>query len=256
VAELVDAQVSEACCSNTVEVRFFSSAPYLKRDAPSKHPFFFAFYAALRETFSLRTEFIQAITANQAAFGLDLGRVQVERLADYYDLIQQHNPVLHLVGPSTAEEFAVRHILESLTLLKHLPQSSKFADVGTGAGLPSIPCLLIRGDLNAALVESKEKKASFLNEAVGVLNIDRRAVVVNRQYAETDLSGCSFVTCRALDKFNDRLPHLLKWSRTVTRLFYGGPGLRDALHKHGARFTEELMPLSEQRYLFFIEAGR
>jgi len=204
----------------------------------------------------LRTDFIQALTDDQAAFGLELTHEQIERLGDYYELVQEHNPLLHLVGPSSAAEFATRHILESLTLLKHLPDNAKFADVGTGAGLPSIPCLLVRDDLSAALIESKEKKAAFLNEAVGRLNIDQRAVVWNRQYAETDLAGCSFVTCRALDKFNDRLPHLLKWSSKIARLFYGGPGLRDALEKHGARFTEELMPLSEQRYLFFIEAGR
>ena len=32
----------------------------------------------------------------------------------FYDLIQEHNPILHLVGPMSAEEFAIRHVLESL----------------------------------------------------------------------------------------------------------------------------------------------
>jgi len=143
----------------------------------------------LRETLFLRTEFIQAITAHQTAFGLDLNSVQIGRLADYYDLIQEHNPLLHLVGPSTPEDFAVRHILESLTLLAHLPQNAKLADVGTGAGLPSIPCLLVRDDLSAALIESKEKKTAFLNEAVSRLGLSSRVVTANKQYAEFDPAG-------------------------------------------------------------------
>ena len=63
-------------------------------------------------------------------------------LADYYELVQANNPLLHLVAPSSPEEFAVRHVLESLALLKFLPERAKFADVGAGAGLPSIPCLI------------------------------------------------------------------------------------------------------------------
>ncbi len=42
VAELVDAQVSEACGSNPVEVRFLSSAPqvFIQRATPSQVAFF------------------------------------------------------------------------------------------------------------------------------------------------------------------------------------------------------------------------
>ena len=95
---------------------------------------------------------------------MELSASSVERLADYYELVQEHNPLLHLVAPCPPEEFAVRHILESLTLLEYLPTGAKFADVGAGAGLPSIPCLLVRDDLRSVLIESKEKKARFLED--------------------------------------------------------------------------------------------
>jgi 16S rRNA (guanine527-N7)-methyltransferase len=125
----------------------------------------------------VREEFIQALKTHQIAFGLDLSDLATERLANYYDLVIEHNPLLHLVGPCSPEEFAIRHILESLTLLEHLPKKAKFADVGAGAGLPSIPCLLVREDLKAVLIESKEKKTKFLDLAVETLNISDRAKV-------------------------------------------------------------------------------
>ncbi len=198
----------------------------------------------------MRQQFISAITQHQSAFGIELSVEKIESLADFYDLIQQHNAILHLVGPCTPEEFAIRHILESLTLLEHLPTGAKFADVGAGAGLPSIPCLLVRDDLRAMLIESKEKKTKFLDLAVEKLGIANRANVVNKQFQEVDPANCEFVTCRALDKFTEKLPGLLKWKKRRQLLLFGGPNLREALKKQHTFFTEKLMPMSEQRFLF------
>jgi 16S rRNA (guanine527-N7)-methyltransferase len=168
-------------------------------------------------------------------------------------LVQEHNPLLHLVGPCSPEEFATRHILESVTLLEHLPKNARFADVGAGAGLPSIPCLIARPDLTAELIESKEKKAKYLESAIAQLELDKRAEVVNKQFEEVKLEDVSHVTCRALDKFVEKLPRLLKWSGKRKLLFFGGNSLGDALAKYGVKYEKRLMPLSEKRYLFIVK---
>lgn len=198
----------------------------------------------------MRKEFINAINTHRSAFGLELPDTAIERLADYYELVQEHNPLLHLVAPCSPEEFATRHILESLTMLKFLPANTKFADVGTGAGLPSIPCLLVREDLRAMLIESKEKKAKFLEEAVQHLELSGRVRVAAKQFQEVDPADCQVVTCRALDKFVEKLPRLLKWSMRRRLLLFGGENLKTALQKGRVEFAQELMPLSEQRFLF------
>ncbi len=200
----------------------------------------------------MRNEFIDAIKSHQAAFGLKLSDGSIERLSDYYELVQEHNPILHLVGPSSPEDFAIRHILESLTLLEHLPKSANFADVGTGAGLPSIPCLLVRDDLRGLLIESKEKKTKFLELATDSLKLKTRVRILTRQFQEGDPAECKFITCRALDKFTEKLPRLLKWSMRRKLLLFGGPNLRDALETQKIRFDEKLMPFSDQRFLFVI----
>ena len=201
----------------------------------------------------MRKDFIAAIKTHQAAFGLQLSEETIQRLADYYDLVIEHNPLLHLVGPCSPEEFAIRHILESLTLLEHLPANAKLADVGAGAGLPSIPCLLVREDLKAHLIESKEKKANFLKLALERLGLSQRADLSARQFQEVDPIGCEFVTCRALDKFTEKLPHLLKWAQRRSILFFGGGKLKDALDAQKALSGQKLLPLSEQRFLFFTD---
>jgi len=203
----------------------------------------------------MRDQLIAATNANRAAFGIDLSEVATERLADYFELVLESNSLLHLVGPSSPEEFATRHILESLTLLEHFPKNARLADIGAGAGLPSIPCLLVRDDLRATLIESKVKKGEFLQLAAERLGIDKRVTIINRQFTETQPGDATFVTCRALDKFSANLPSLIRWSGRRSLLFFGGENLREGLQAAGLRFVQKLMPLSERRFLFIVAEG-
>ena len=206
----------------------------------------------MRHTAKMQDEFKKALKSHQPVFGIELTEANISALVDYYALINEYNAILHLVAPMSAEEFAIRHILESLTLLKYLPPKTRFADVGTGAGLPSIPCLLVRDDLKAVLIESKEKKVNFLKTAVKTLGLSSRVQVVNRQFEEIDPGNCEYVTCRALDKFTEKLPRLLKWSMRRGLLLFGGNNLKEALKNQKVKFDVKLMPSSEQRFLFIL----
>jgi 16S rRNA (guanine527-N7)-methyltransferase len=196
----------------------------------------------------------QALQTHQASFSIDLESKSIDMLAAYYAIIEEHNPILHLVAPCSAEEFAVRHILESLTLLKHLPAGAIIADVGSGAGLPAIPCLIVRQDLRGRLIDSKEKKARFLNEAVERLGLAERTVVMNKQFIETHAADATHVTCRALDKFTELLPRLVRWAKNRPLLLFGGLGIGEALSSNKITLEAELMPLSERRYLYIVNA--
>lgn len=201
----------------------------------------------------MKNAFIEALKENQTLFELNLKDDTIQRLAAYYEIVQTHNALLHLVAPCLPETFATRHVLESLALLEYLPKGARLADVGTGAGLPAIPCLLAREDFSAVLIESKAKKADFLKRAVTELNLEGRAEIINRQFEELPPPAASFVTSRALDKFTQKLPRLLKWSEKTSKLFYGGKSLREELEKNNVGFREKLLPLSEQRFLFIIK---
>jgi 16S rRNA G527 N7-methylase RsmG len=116
--------------------------------------------------------------------------------------------------------------------------------------------LLVRDDLSAILIESKEKKARYLEEATKRLEIDDRVSIVNTQFEEARDLKFSFVACRALDKFTEKLPRLVKWAKGKPMLLFGGKSLGEALTRHKLKFTERLMPMSEQRYLFAVAGAR
>jgi 16S rRNA (guanine527-N7)-methyltransferase len=188
-----------------------------------------------------------ALQSNEAAFDLKLSDKTVAQLGEYYSLLTRWNDRLHLVAPCAPEEFAVRHVLESLVLLRHLPQNARVADVGSGGGLPIIPCLIARPDLEATLIESSPKKAIFLREASKQL----KATIIARAFADVPAPAVSFVTCRALDQFMQKLPALIEWAPAdSTLLLFGGEILGEQLNRLGVDFEPLLIPQSEKRYLF------
>lgn len=181
------------------------------------------------------------------SFDLDLPAETVMRLGEYYSLLTRWNDRLHLVAPCTPEEFAVRHVLESLMLLQHLPPNARVADIGSGGGLPIIPCLIARPDLQATLIESSQKKAVFLREATR----QSQAMIIAQPFEQVDPPTVDFVTCRALDQFIQKLPTLIDWApKGSALLLFGGETLREELMKANVNFEAFLIPQSEKRYLF------
>jgi 16S rRNA (guanine(527)-N(7))-methyltransferase RsmG len=192
-----------------------------------------------------------ALQSNEAAFDLQLSQETVTQLGEYYSLLTRWNDRLHLVAPCSSQEFAVRHVLESLLLLKHLPLNATVADVGSGGGLPILPCLIARPDLEATLIESSQKKVVFLREALNRLGL--RANIIAQPFEDAPAPPVSFVTCRALDQFTRKLPALIDWApRGSTLLLFGGDGMGEEFRKIGVRFEQFLIPQSEKRYLFVI----
>lgn len=197
--------------------------------------------------------FEQSLVSNMGSFDVDLSAETIARLGEYYSLLTRWNERLHLVAPCSPGEFATRHVLESLMLLQHLPQNAKIADIGSGAGLPIIPCLLARADLSATLIESSQKKSVFLREALNQLR--RPSTIIPKPFEQVDPPHISFVTCRALDQFMNKVALLIKWAPAgTTLLLYGGKKLREQLHKADAKFEESLIPLSEKRFLFSVQS--
>jgi 16S rRNA (guanine527-N7)-methyltransferase len=200
--------------------------------------------------------FSQASRDRAKDFSVELSSDDVDRLANYYELVLKWNPRLHLVGPCSPEEFATRHVLESLVLLKHLSPAAVITDIGSGAGLPIIPCLIVRADLRATLIESSQKKSVFLKEALKRLPYPGAHRVLATRFEETPTFETDFVTCRALERFQQLLPKLVEWAPAAsTLLLFAGPALRQKIEALLPSATADLIPGSEQRFLMIAQRG-
>ncbi len=206
------------------------------------------------ETLSHANEFRRALQTHAPLYGVRLNEEAATRLCEYYAEVNRWNARLHLVAPCAPAEFATRHILESLLALEYLPEKARVADVGSGAGLPIIPCLIVRHDLRATLIESSTKKSVFLREALRRLMPTSEASVINRRFETAASPEVDVVTCRALERFTEKFRELANWSpRDATLLLFGGPSLRDSIEAENLRFSIVQIPQSERRYLFIIK---
>lgn len=193
--------------------------------------------------------FEQSLRSKSSLFGVALSPEAMVGLTAYYSLLTRWNNRLHLVAPCSPEEFATRHVLESLMLLKHLPPNATIADIGSGAGLPIIPCLIARPDLKATLIESSQRKSVFIREALNT--VARTASIIARPFEELKPPDVSFVTCRALDQFIEKVPAIIQWApRGSSLLLFGGETLRQELSKTKLRTRQFQVPLSDRRFLF------
>ena len=211
-----------------------------------------------------RADFSKAIETNAPDFGVELSDDRIARLADYYELLTKWNERLHLVAPCSPEEFAIRHVLESLVLLPHLSQEATVVDVGSGGGLPIIPCLLTRADVHASLIESSTRKTVFLREALRLIESPERTQVINGRFEDVELPRSDFLTCRALDRFSELLPVLIQRAGPKkTLLLFAGEALVEQIQSLIPSAKIELIPHSDKRFLIiasqvepFLEAPR
>lgn len=186
-------------------------------------------------------------------YSVALPKSVLDNLTLYYDLLERWNPRLHLVAFQSPGEFATRHVLESLMLLHYLPPNARVADVGSGGGLPILPCLLARPDLRASLIEASPRKAVFLRTALRETASQPQGTVVAARFEAIPTPPADFITCRALERFQEMLPRLIGWSpRPSTLLLFGGPTLGNAMRDLGLRFENVLLPQSERRFLYVV----
>ncbi len=134
-----------------------------------------------------------------AKAGLDpLDPETVAKFDIYLSLFVRWNTKLNLSSVRDEEEILSRHIIESISVARYLPdQVRTLLDFGSGGGLPGIPISLCRHEIAVTLAESQGKKAAFLQEAVRVLGI---AATVYAGRAESLQTEFDCVILRAVDK--------------------------------------------------------
>ncbi|MFH1008099.1 MAG: 16S rRNA (guanine(527)-N(7))-methyltransferase RsmG [Candidatus Latescibacterota bacterium] len=103
--------------------------------------------------------------------GFSVTEAQVGDLLAHMAAIRSWSPRINLVGPNDLGSLASRHILDSLTALCIFPpdETLTLLDIGSGAGFPGIPLQIVRPNLRVTLLESRRKRALFLQKMVAQL---------------------------------------------------------------------------------------
>lgn len=118
-----------------------------------------------------------------------------------------------VIGPREIDRIWPRHLLNCAVVVLDpqldVPLGASVIDVGSGAGLPGMVWALVRPDLRVTLVDSMQRRATFLEETVELLGLAERVRVVRARAEE--LAGeltAQVVSARAVAA----LPQLLTWT--------------------------------------------
>ncbi|MGC0372289.1 MAG: hypothetical protein DGJ47_001000 [Rickettsiaceae bacterium] len=133
-----------------------------------------------------------------------------ERLSLYVDLVKKWNAKINLVSINALNEFQMRHIDDSLQLLNYISINQSVIDLGSGGGLPGV-VLSISGVRNVSLIESDERKASFLIQATNIIPNDCIMNVINERIEKLDGLSCDVITSRAFAELNK----IFEYSRKI-----------------------------------------
>ncbi len=127
----------------------------------------------------------------------------VERLRTYAALLLRWNARINLIGRGSEADVWQRHVLDSAQLAPLLPDPpGALADLGAGAGFPGLVLALTTG-WHVHLVESDQRKAAFLREAVRVTGANAEVHAVRAE--SLTLPPLPVVTARALAPLTDLL---------------------------------------------------
>lgn len=119
-------------------------------------------------------ELRERLINGQATLNIELEPQMLDRFEAYARLLIEWNQKMNLTAITAPEEIAVKHFLDSLTLLFYVdvPSGAKLADVGTGAGFPGLPLLIVRNDIRLTLIDSLNKRLTFLKEVCRELGLN------------------------------------------------------------------------------------
>lgn len=140
--------------------------------------------------------------------GLSVSDTQWNQFEAYFRELVSWNEKMNLTGITEREQVYIKHFYDSLSLSFFVPMSgvATMADIGSGAGFPSIPLKIMFPHLRVTIVDSLNKRIQFLNHLVQTLGLEHvdclhgRAEDLARNVSLRD--SFDLVTARAVARLN------------------------------------------------------
>lgn len=182
------------------------------------------------------------LTGGVEELGLQMAPDSIAKLDAFLGHMARWNKRIGLTAITDPAEMVIRHGLDSLSVEPFL-RGPRVIDVGTGPGLPGVPLAIARPDLQFTLLDSLEKRMTFVRQAVWEIGLENVEVVTSRVQAYRPEAKFDTLVSRAfssLDETMARSIHLvqgrfvaMKGHESVEEIADLKSFLRDALLVHG-----------------------
>ena len=130
------------------------------------------------------SDFKEILLHTLAEFDIKLDGLAVNRLCTYNELLIEWNEKINLTALTAPEDVALKHFTDSLMLLRYIDIEEdarvRVIDVGTGAGFPGLVLKLARPDIRLTLLDSLQKRLTFLDTVCRALDIEDVELIHSR----------------------------------------------------------------------------
>jgi 16S rRNA (guanine527-N7)-methyltransferase len=130
------------------------------------------------------------------------------KISLYIEHLARWSARMNLVGPGGHDALR-RHVAESLAAADHLPIGAHVVDLGSGAGFPGVPILIVRPDLRMTLVDSRERRIHFLRHVARHLPLD--CAITRTRIENTPPERFEFALLRAVAPLKKALEMAAPW---------------------------------------------
>jgi 16S rRNA (guanine527-N7)-methyltransferase len=199
------------------------------------------------------------LAAGLTALGIALPEVAQLKLLAFRDLLLKWNRTYNLTALRDPQQAISHHLLDALAILPHVG-AGPLLDVGSGGGLPGIPLAIARPDLSVTLVDTVQKKASFLQQAA--IELELKSVAVHHARVEEMRGQYAQISSRAfaeLARFVSLTHHLLapggRWLAMKGALPDGEIKALPAGSEVAAIIPLAVPGLDAERHLIILKAG-
>lgn len=130
--------------------------------------------------------------------GLELNEKQKNLFHIYFETLVEWNQKMNLTAITDEEGVYKKHFFDSLALIKAIKMNKQhILDVGSGAGFPSIPLLIMFPDLKITIIDALQKRITFLTELTKRLDLE--VELIHGRAEEYKRKHCfDIVTARAV----------------------------------------------------------
>ncbi|MEO0096853.1 MAG: 16S rRNA (guanine(527)-N(7))-methyltransferase RsmG [candidate division WOR-3 bacterium] len=147
------------------------------------------------------------------SFDISLDDEKLDKLVKYHKLLISERQRLNLYSLKDNEKLIKYHFVDSAVVVNLLAENKVIADLGSGAGFPGIIIKIFRPDLKVYLIESKHKKAVFLEKVI--LDLDLKdCIVLNKRFEEIRNIKFDIIVSRLVAS----LKKTLKWLMSLDDL--------------------------------------
>ncbi|PLS15787.1 16S rRNA (guanine(527)-N(7))-methyltransferase RsmG [Bacillus sp. M6-12] len=119
---------------------------------------------------------IEQFTKSLEERGINLSPEQLRQFEMYYEILVEWNEKMNLTAITDKEEVYLKHFYDSISAAFYFDFSKSYSicDVGAGAGFPSIPLKICHPHLKISIVDSLNKRISFLQhlaDSLGLMDV-------------------------------------------------------------------------------------